>query len=426
MSFWSNKPVSVLNDSYTNNPHKNIITNNIMPIDDLFEKSKFEIENSKIQLDYDVIINPDDELKQHFLNFINQNYISVNSNLTLIYSKDLLNYFISKDSLCIPFYTKGSKDKYTKNKNQLYYTMIGLIIGKKQNLYIKNIIDKKAFFKSYNSIDVDFLCIKPQLRNLHVSSYMINIMINKCITQYNKQVMCAIYTTNIQLKVNSFCQKTYYNRPLNIDNLLKSEIIFEKDNLKKYYNSFDYPIYFRNDINLEYFTTLQSNYLYQKGISLYQKDLCDTIYNYLRKYNESNYDIFEYKSRDDIYELLNNTAFHKFIIRDNSGNIKDFICLYYLETKNLKTNSISKNGYMYNIFLSNNDILYKSYILELISEYCYNNNIFDMILIMDTFILSEDNLERFKLIKTYPYLYYYIYNLEIPYILPFNNALVTI
>jgi hypothetical protein len=421
MSFWSNKPVSVLNDSYSNNLDKNITTNNIISIDDLFERSKFEIENSKIQLDYDIIINPDEKLRQHFLNFINKNYISVNSNLTLIYSQNLLNYFISKDSLCIPFYPKGSKDKFI-DKNQLYNKMIGLIIGKRQNLHIKNMIDNKVFFKSYNSIDVDFLCIKPQLRNLHVSSYMINVITNKCITEYNKEVFCSTYTTNIQLKVNSFCKKSYYNRPLQIDNLLKSEIIFEKDDLKNY-NKFDYPIYFLNDIYLEYCNTLESKF--ERG-NLFTKNDVDTIYNYLKKYNESNFDIFEYKSKDDIYELLKNTAFHKFIIRDNKNNIKDFICLYYLETKNLKTNTICKSGYMYSVFFSNNDMLYKSYILELISEYCYNNNIFDMILTMDTFILSEDNLDKYKLIKTYPNLYYYIYNIEIPNILPFKNSLVTI
>ena len=49
-----------------------------------------------------------------------------------------------------------------------------------------------------------------------------------------------------------------------------------------------------------------------------------------------------------------------------------------------------------------------------------------MILTMDTFILSEDNLDKYKLIKTYPNLYYYIYNIEIPNILPFKNSLVTI
>jgi len=422
MSFWSNKPVSVLNDSYTNKLDKNITTNNIISIDDLFEKSKFEIENSKIQLDYDVIINPDEKLRKHFLDFINKNYISVNSNLTLIYCQNLLNYFISKDSLCIPFYAKGSKEKFT-DKNKLYDKMIGLIIGKRQTLHIKNIIDNKVCFKSHNSIDVDFLCIKPQLRNLHVSSYMINVITNKCITEYNKQVCCATYTTNTQLKVNSFCKKTYYNRPLHIDNLLKSEIIFGKEHLKNYYNTFNYPIYFLNDIHLEYFNTLQSN-LGERN--LFTKNKVDPIYNYLKKYNESNYDIYEYKSKDDIYELLKNTAFHKFVIRDNKNNIKDFICLYYLETKNLKTNSICKTGYIYSVFFSNNDMLYKSYILELISEYCYNNNIFDMIIIMDNLILSDDNLDKFKLIKTYPYLYYYIYNIEIQNILPFRNGLVTI
>jgi hypothetical protein len=185
------------------------------------------------------------------------------------------------------------------------------------------------------------------------------------------------------------------------------------DNIKQKYNTFNYPNNFLDNKTFEYFDISKT------------QDYYDHIYNLLQKYNKSNYDIYSYKSKNDIIYLLKNPAFHKFIIKDDQNNITDFICLYKLETKNLKTNYSCENGYIYSIFLNETDNTYKSNILELISEYCYKHNIFDMIVMLNIFNTDMDICNS-NLIETYPNLYYYIYNIEIPNILPFRNGLITI
>ncbi len=434
MSFWKDKPVAVSNETYLNN-NNTIVSKQILSIDKLFDITKSEIENNKIQLDYDIIINPNDNIKQHLLNFINNNYMHKNAQFTLIYTKDLLNYFISSNTLCVVFYPKGTKSNLN-TLNCIIDKMIGIIIGKPQILNIRHIIENENYTKLYNSIDVDFLCIKQQLRNLHVSSYMINVLTNKCITEYDKKICCATYTTNRMLHVKPFCTSTYYNRPLQIDNLLKCELLID-DNLntkqiyKQIYNTFQYSSDFLSNKTLTYFNILP-NILPNNvgnGDKIDPQEISNEIYNLLQKYNKSEYDIYAYKSKNDILYLLKNPAFHKFIIKDNTNTITDFICLYNLETKNLKSNYTCQNGYIYTLFFSKTDNLYKSNILELISEYCYQHKIFDMIIMLNIFDHTTDtntDYLKHKLIKTYPNLYYYIYNIEIPTISPFRNGLITI
>lgn len=421
MSFWKDKPVAVSNETYLNN-NNTIVSKQILSIDKLFDITKSEIENNKIKLDYDVIINPNDNIKQHLLNFINNNYMSKNAQFTLIYTKDLLNYFISNNTLCIVFYPKGTKSNLT-TFNSILDKIIGIIIGKPQILNIRHIIKDENYTQLYNSIDVDFLCIKQQLRNLHVSSYMINVLTNKCITEYDKKICCATYTTNRMLNVKPFCTSTYYNRPLQIDNLLKCELLINDNvNIKQIYNTFEYSRDFLLNKNLIYFNTLENNVGDSHKIS-------NELYDLLQKYNKSQYDIYAYKSKHDILHLLKNPAFHKFIVKDSTDTITDFICLYNLETKNLKTNYTCQNGYIYTLFLSKTDDLYKSNILELISEYCYQYKIFDMIIMLNIFDNTTDTKTdslKCKFIKTYPNLYYYIYNIEIPTISSFRNGLITI
>lgn len=417
MSFWKDKPIIVSNETYLDN--NTIISKQILSIDKLFNITKTEIEKNKIQLDYEIIMNPNEEIKQKLLTFINNNYMRKDAQFTLIYSQDLLNYFISNNTLCIVFYPKGTKSNLT-TFNSISDKIIGIIIGKPQILNIRHIINNENYTQLYNSIDVDFLCIKQQLRNLHVSSYMINVLTNKCITEYDKKICCATYTTNQLLNVKPFCTSTYYNRPLQIDNLLKSELLIDNNlNTKQIYNTFEYNDDFLSNRTLTYFNILPKN--------IESCELPNQIYDLLQQYNKSQYDIYAYKSKNDILHLLKNPAFHKFIIKDNTNTITDFICLYNLETKNLKSNYTCQNGYIYTLFLNKTDNLYKSNMIELVSEYCYNNKIFDMITMLNIFD-DTNNITNFnsKLIKSCPNLHYYIYNIQIPNILAFRNGLITI
>jgi hypothetical protein len=402
-SFWTNKPVRINKQEFTSNL--------IVSADTLLENSDNEIKMSKIQLDYDVVLNPDDDCKNNLLKFINDNYGDDNSNLVLQYSKNLLDYFINPDSLCIVFYSKERK----------YNKMIGLIVAKKHNLVIR---DDVLEFKTYNCIDIDFLCLIKQLRNLHVSSYMINVVTKECMLQYDKQVPCAVYTVNKRLKVDNFCKKTYYHRPLQIENLLLTDMLDVNDNdnlnfeqttklLKKLYNTFSYNKDFFKNYNLEYYTT--SNNLDH-----------NLIHDNLLNYNKVNHDIYEYKSRSDIEKMLSNPVFHKFIIKNKTGDIVDFVCLYNLDTYNIKTKTSSRNGHFYSMFLHDNSSTYMSYVLEIISEYCYKNNVFDLLTIMNVLNVKPEEYKFYKLLRGSASLYYYVYNIEIPFIQSHKNGLVTI
>jgi hypothetical protein len=418
MSFWENKPVCV-KKIQDKTKSKQFTSNLIVSPDTLLKNSSNEIEKSKIQLEYDIILNPDDDCKNYLVKFINKNYEDEKSNLVLQYSKSLLDYFINADSLCIVFYSKGNR--LTNKIN--YDKMIGLIIGKKHKLLIK---DDILEFKQYDCIDVDFLCLVKQLRNLHVSSYMINVITKECMLQYDKTVPCAVYTINKRLKVDCFCKKIYYHRPLQIENMLSSEMLdvngddtIQQDQkiklLEKLYNSFSYSKDFLEQINLEYYTNIQPD-----------ENIVDLIHDNLLNYNQTNHDIFEYKSKQDIVKILENPIFHKFVIKNHQGYITDFICLYNLDTFNTKTKNTSRNGHFYSMFLKDNSCTYMSYILETISKYCYDNNIFDVLTIMNVLNIKPEEYKLYKLLRGSASLYYYTYNIEIPNINPHKNGLVTI
>ena len=416
MSFWLNKPVFV-NQDFT--------SDYIVSAENLVKNTTNEITNSKVQLEYDIILNPDDNQKLKLVDFINNNYSTNDSDLVLKYSKRLLDYFITNDSLCVIFYPMGTKESF--NNEELFDKMIGLVMGRKQCIYIKELPDKynnqTNFFKSYNCIDVDFLCLIKQLRNMHVSSYMINILTNQCVIRYNMQIYSAIYTVSKRLCVNSFCKKTYYHRPLKIHNLLQSEMIHNNSNLtllQKLYNTFSYPIKLLENVVLQYINTLNLN---ENGLNI----LANALHDKLLTYNQNNYNIYEYKSQHDILKMLTNDIFHKFIVIDkNTNEILDFMCLYHLDTRNLKYNVISRNGYLYSMFFKKYETMYISYIFELVSEYCYKNNIFDMIITMNIYDIKPDQYKFFKLLKGSADLYYYMYNINTPNILPWKNGLVTI
>ena len=428
MSFWENKPVSVMK-----NLQKDCKSNLIVTADKLLQNSSMEIETSRIQLEYDLIINPDYYQKDKMLEFINANYGETKSDLVLSYSKELFYSFIKPDNLCIVFYTVGNRNPDKIN----FEKMIGIIIAKKHQLFIRDYSDKtklenESCFKTYNCIDVDFLCLVKQLRNMHVSSYMINVVTKECMIQYNKTVPCAVYTVNKSLKSDSFCKKSYFHRPICIKNMLESEMlsISEDDQytydtslqlLKRIYNSFSYPKNFFNDMKLESFTVLD-NFELSKQDDLF----IDKLYDKLVDYCHNNYDIFEYKSKDEFVNLLNNPVYLKFVTLDKNNNVLDFLCFFKLDTYNIKLKTKSRNGNLYSMFLEKYSNIRLSYLLEAITEYCYKKDVYDVITVMNIFDAKTDLYNTFKLLKASADLYYYVYNIQITPIPPHKNGLITI
>lgn len=406
MSFWSNKPLHINN---------NLKNDYILDTDVLLSQIHTEISNSKILLDYYIITSPDDLLKSQLLQFINNNYNEINSNFTLNYSSSLFNYYITPNTLCILFYPHNKKPQNITTQN-----MVGFICGHPQTVYIK----ENNMFKHYKTIDVNYLCLIEPLRNLHVSSYIINILTKQCILKFNN-INCAIYTIGNQpIKSQSFSNKTFYHRPINVDNLINSKLLnLDKDIsvLKHFFQTFDFDNNFLKDHQFVYLT---NDYLNRNQETLI--NIVDEIHDKLLNINKLNYDIFDYKSKTDIKNILLNNSFYNFLIINKKTNeIKDYICLYNLVTKNITNNILSRNGYFY-IFMTSENDEYKFNIIEYISKFSFENDLFDIITIMDIMEHGYLKEKHFKILNTSTKLYYYMYNLRLQEIKPFKNGLITI
>ena len=407
MSFWSNKPLQ-LNNTIDNNSY-------ILNIDNLLLSIDKEISNSKTSLDYHVITSPDNLLKSELLQFINNNYKANDSSFTLNYSLSLFNYYITSNTLCILFYPHKKKPETITTQN-----MIGFICGRPQIIYVKD----ECSFKQHQTIDVNYLCLIKQLRNFHVSSYIINILTKQCILKFNKQINCALYTIGGNpIKTPHFSNKTFHHRPINIENMINSKLLDLNQHttvLKQMFEIFDFDKDFLKNYK---FLHLTKNYLNKNQDIL--TDIIDSIHDKLLNINQVNYDIFDYKSKADITNILLNDSFHNFvIINPETNEIKDYICLYNLVTKNTNNNIFSRNGYFY-IFMTLENDQYKFNLIEYLSKYCFENDLFDLITVMD---IMQNGYQKnhFKIINTSTQLYYYMYNLKLSYIQPFKNGLITI
>ena len=405
MSFWPNKPLK-LKSGLNNNTY-------ILDSDTLLLNINKEISNSKISLDYYVVTSPDILLKTQLLEFINNNYCDINSEFTLNYSKELFNYYITPDTLCILFYPCKKKPSNITTQN-----MVGFICGHPLTIHIKD----NNIFKQYKTIDVNYLCLVKSIRNLHVSSYMINILTKRCILKFNKQINCALYTIGGKpIKGPSFSNKTFYHRPINIENLTDSKLLLLDQNistLKQTFEKFDFDKNFLKNYN---FIHLTKDYLNQNQQIFI--NIVDEIHDKLFYINKINYDIFDYKSKNDIRNILLNSSFYNFIITNPETNeIKDYICLYNLVTKNITNNISSRNGYLY-IFMTLENDTYKFNLIEYINEYIFKHNLLDLITLMD---ITSDKYKTFKILNSSNKLYYYMYNLQLSQIEPFKNGLITI
>jgi hypothetical protein len=338
-------------------------------------------------------------------------------------------------------------------KNYVYFKITkcntndicAIVVLKKQNLFIKDDSD----FKLYDSICIDYICkrkntLKTNTDNDNViyeegciplktvfsddleTNDIINISISTFIKMFDTNyLLCFIYNLNIKRnsfneideidKNTLFSKKYFYYRPIYIDKLLKSDILNRlSDNdiniFKKIYNTFSYHISFLKNVKIEFIAGADKYDEYD----LY--DLAEELSDKLVEYNEKTKDVFDYIDKNEMFDILKSPLFYKFIIRNNNNEIINFVCIKwcYITNNKGKDKIYSKNGKYYCSFYSNSSSLYISYILEAISEYCYRNNILDIITLEDFFTGDETNY--FKLIKKCSR-YYYIKNVKTSFVI---------
>lgn len=362
---------------------------------------KSEPDSDSSELIYKIIENLDTDIKNVIYRFIKKHYY--------FYSNEVLDVLL-KNSVCILFIHKNNEHNF--KLAQLNDIIIGLAFFHKDYFYSNGENDTSQYtYTPY--INVKLLCLCNSFYNHCNLKFMIkcidevyaknNEMENNEMIKYQQKTLKSpmiIYKLRDPTSLSFFCKKSYYCRPINIDHTMTNnnhsfnfDMKINLPLIKKLYNTFSYPIHFVNDFHLDFFLDLKDK-SHNEKISF-----VDTIFNLLNNYKSRTYTIYKSDTKQDIEEMLSNPNFYKFIIRDHNNVINNFICLYhYYDTK-------CKNAIVYSIFLENSSLCYLSYILEYISEYCYNNNICDMIII-DNFV-DITGYKLYKLSKFKLDCYYY-------------------
>lgn len=348
------------------------------------------------------------------------NFINKNDNRFKINDISFFNYIYLKITKC--------------NKNNIY----AVVVLKKQNLFLKDEND----FKLYDSVCIDYICKEKSIvinndnviyeedeiplktvfsNNLEIKD-IINISISTFLKMYNTNtLLCFMYSLNMKkVSYNDditslFCKKYFYYRPISIDKLTKSQILNSVNNnnrniFLKIYNTFSYHVSFLKNVKIEFIVDAG------KYDEFNLHDLSEELSNKLLEYNRKNKDVFDYIDKDEMYNILKSSLFYKFIIRNNDDEIINFVCIKWSYiTNNIGEKKVySKNGKYYCSFYSNSSSIYISYILEAISEYCYRNDILDIITLEDFF--TGDDTNYFKLIKKCSS-YYYIKNIKTSFVI---------
>jgi len=395
MSFWKTQPVTVSNDEIKP----------ILSCEDLLSKINSQLDASKIKLEYntfkgDDIINQS-EFRSKILKFINENYI-ISQNLCLIYCDDLFKYYLH-NSLLIQFYLKVYPEK-----------IIGIIIGKKKQLYIKNV--------ESNIIEVDFLCLLEKLRSMHLAPYMIGVLTKETVIQYG--INTAYYTIGDNIKSHSFGRKQMFHKPINIKNLILANFFtgatIQKDQIK-------YEKYFNN-----YKRSKEMKLVYINNQNQIDDKLVNEIHDLLFEYSKKTYEIFDYKSKESISLVLKNPIFYNFLFyKDNV--LCDFVSIYRLDSTNKINTHYYKNGYLYLLALKETSLTYIDNLMDLICAYCYDiktNEMIetiDMITLTDIFpVKTKKDYETIKFVEGSGALSYYAYNYNIHPIENKKNGLFTI
>ena len=370
-SFWENKPVNVISD------HQN---KSILKTSDLLHLIQLDNNHFKIKLSSKVLRGSlSYEKKCEIVTFINKSYSSKGTSLT--YSLDILDYFLTQDTLVIEF-TPVNSD-----------VQIGLIIGKRQDLIISG--------KLVNSFEVNFLCLAEKLRNLHVSSVMINMLTTEVIQRYD--IEFAHYTIGKNIKIPAFCTKRMFHRPININHLAHCGFFGDKVDVIDYITTF-------NQFNNKNYNDLI--YLNAEQPRNYQE-----IFEKLQTYRNERYEIHDVIHEHDFQKTFKNKSFHHFVFIKNES-VYAYFTIFNLPNVNNNTKMMYKNGILYRHFCKDNDL---SKLLESVSQKCYELGILDTLTLTEN---SEFQVRNWLLGSGF--LNYYMFNRTLPLIKPHLNGMVTI
>jgi hypothetical protein len=377
--FWSNKPVKISIDG---------TFNNIYSKDDILSKVNKEIKENRFKLEYSILdgneLSVTSNKIHEIVEFININYIgSMRDSFKLIYTDELFSFYC-KDSIILEFSSSSNSRK-----------VVGYVVGKKCKISLYHSI--------FDTSEVNFLCIIPNLRSLGLSSYMINVLTKEIILKYD--VTTSHYTISAPIKTPYFGEKSFYYRFINVYNLHKIKFI---SNTHKSYNIFNYDEQY--NYTIKYINGCGIDSIL--GTSLYDKYI---------SYCKNTYDIYDIANYEEFNKSFFNSMFHHFIIYNDGKEVVSYVSLFRLDTFNNNMKMSIKTGYYYYMFFENKSKIVND--LEYINKYIYDNRIFDMLTFTDIFNVDYESM---NCIKGSSILRYYLYNINIPLINNKKNGLITI
>jgi len=367
-NFWADKPVCV-------DGRRPI--GQIFSAEELVAKISRDISGSKIVLRPTVHMSCDLDIEAQavLLDFLNTNYVG-SDRTKLMYSAALFSYYLA-DAIVIEF-------RPEKNDK-----LVGLIVGRRRLL---NVASVETGF-----LEVNFLCLIKPLRNLHLAPLMIAILTRECVNRYNISV--ATYTISAPIASKPFGKKQAFHRPLKLQRLVDTGFFPD------YYSQFEKCCKFNNKSScvMRYFNG--------------STEMPDGLYSVLTEFNKKTYAIFDAKSEDELRAIFVNSAFHNFVFYE-SDRIVNYICLYRLDTYNKIKMQAYKNGYVYISCVSSD----KRGVNDSVAEYCYKNDIFDVLTMTD----DGSNSATLKFIDGTGFTNFYLFNMSVPPIENSKNGLVTI
>jgi hypothetical protein len=367
-NFWADKPVSV---------DGRRPVSQILSAEDLLTKISADISGSKMVLRPTVYMGADLDAgaKDVLLEFLNTNYVG-SDRTKLLYSAELFGYYLA-DAIVIEF-------RPEKNDK-----LVGLIVGRRRLLNVASV--------EMGFLEVNFLCLIKPLRNLHLAPLMIAILTRECVNRYSISV--ATYTISAKIASKPFGKKQAFHRPLKLRRLVETGFFPD------YYPQFEKCCKFNNKSSAK------------MGYFNGSTEIPDGLYSLLTEFNKKTYAIFDAKSEDEMRAIFQNSAFHNFVFYDGD-RVVNYVCLYRLDTYNKIKMQAYKNGYFYISCIGSD----KRGVMDSVAEYCYKNDIFDVLTMTD----DGSNSDTLKFIHGTGYTNFYLFNMSVPPIENSTNGLVTI
>lgn len=373
----SKQELNCINEQDTNNQDTN--EQDISNLYKNVKNNRHKNEEDDKFCNYYILRETDDLLLQTILMFINNTSYR---NIKTEYSQNFLQYLV-KCNICMIFYDDVIKQD----------TILGVVFFKIcDNISIKQ-YNTSDFTNNQKCLYINWMFLSNRLRGKN-NIIKITEIIKK---HYIRDINYIIYKTNRYINKTLLYEELYYYRPINIDKLIEQNMIKNEIDpiiLKKIYNTFSYTPAFLKNYTIELITSCNHNYNLEE------------LSNFITHELHKEYEVFENFIVNELIEIFDNDLFYKFIIRDQvTQEIQSFVCLYNVTfSKNDHTLFEQEkliNSVVCCIFVKDTkDTTEKSYTLEMISEYCYKNNICDMITITNFLNIKLQEYKNFKLINS--------------------------